>query len=550
MYFIDDTNYKIELLNKILTNQFKYNTIQKGGEHKKKWEQLKHNGILFPAEYKPHKKPLKYGESLVELTPLQEEYAMMYAKFIETDYIKNKTFNKNFWLDWKKILGKEHKIQNLEDCDFREYNNILKEIKELNKEKEKFDDSKFKIAYLNGIEQPVGNYRMEPPAIFLGRGDNPKIGKVKTRIYPEDVTLNIGKNEEIPIPMTTEGEYVGHKWGKIIHDKYVEWLASWIDTITGKNKYVGFGASSHLKASNDAKKFDKARKLKRKIKGINKQNQENMKNDTDIKLKQISTALYFIDKLALRIGNEKGDDEADTVGVTSLRLEHIKLNDNILTLDFLGKDSVRYYNKIKVDTQVKKNIEEFMKNKKPEDQLFDQIGSTDVNNYLQGFMQNLTAKVYRTYNASHLFQHEINKIKQKYKDKEKEKYVKEILDEYCKANAKVAKFLNHQKNISKGHKEQIKKINELIKNQEEKLKGATEKNAKKIKENIKKLKDKLKFKNEMKNISLGTSKANYIDPRITVSFMKYFNIPIDKLFTKALQKKFEWAFDVDETYNF
>ena len=30
----------------------------------------------------------------------------------------------------------------------------------------------------------------------------------------------------------------------------------------------------------------------------------------------------------LRVGNEKGKDEADTVGVSSLRVEHIDLLDN------------------------------------------------------------------------------------------------------------------------------------------------------------------------------------------------------------------------------
>ena len=31
---------------------------------------------------------------------------MMYAKYIDTEYIENRTFNKNFWNDWKKNLEK------------------------------------------------------------------------------------------------------------------------------------------------------------------------------------------------------------------------------------------------------------------------------------------------------------------------------------------------------------------------------------------------------------------------------------------------------------
>jgi DNA topoisomerase IB len=39
-----------------------------------------------------------------------------------------------------------------------------------------------------------------------------------------------------------------------------------------------------------------------------------LKDPKDKKDKQLATACYLIDKLALRVGNEKGEDEADTVG--------------------------------------------------------------------------------------------------------------------------------------------------------------------------------------------------------------------------------------------
>jgi DNA topoisomerase-1 len=42
--------------------------------------------------------------------------------------------------------------------------------------------------------------------------------------------------------------------------------------------------------------------------------------------RQLATALYLIDKLALRAGGEKDtDEEADTVGCCNLRVEHISL---------------------------------------------------------------------------------------------------------------------------------------------------------------------------------------------------------------------------------
>ena len=69
---------------------------------------------------------------------------------------------------------------------------------------------------------------------------------------------------------------------------------------------------------------------------------------------------YLIDKLALRVGNEKGEDEADTVGCCSLRVEHIAFEeDNKITLDFLGKDSIRFHNTVMLEPIVYKNLQKF-----------------------------------------------------------------------------------------------------------------------------------------------------------------------------------------------
>lgn len=90
--------------------------------------------------------------------------------------------------------------------------------------------------------------------------------------------------------------------------------------------------------------------------------------------RQRATAMYFIDKLALRAGNEKGEDEADTVGCCSLRCEHVTLEaPDFLIFDFLGKDSIRYYNRVSVDPQVFKNIKLFKDNKEDSDNLFDRV---------------------------------------------------------------------------------------------------------------------------------------------------------------------------------
>lgn len=74
-------------------------------------------------------------------------------------------------------------------------------------------------------------------------------------------------------------------------------------------------------------------------------------DSNDSTFNQLGVCTYLIDKLALRVGNEKGDDEADTVGCCSLRVEHIQFDEkekNSITFDFLGKDSMRYFNTVEV----------------------------------------------------------------------------------------------------------------------------------------------------------------------------------------------------------
>lgn len=530
---------------------------QEGGSLKKKWTTLSHNGVVFPPEYKKHSIPVVYEGIDINLETDQEELATLYAKYIETDYIKNRVFNNNFWRDWKLLLGKDHIIQSLDKCDFRkiydyliEQKEIKKEEKTKNKKQNKEDEEKYKYAIVDGKKQPVGNFRIEPPGIFIGRGCNPKLGLVKRRILPEDISINIGSEAKIPNPLQ------GHEWKEVISDQYVEWLASWKDDITGKMKYVWLGAHSDLKAKSDIQKFDLARKLKRKIKRIREVNEENLDNNDPV-LRQIATAMVFIDNFSLRVGNEKSEDEADTVGVTSLRVEHIKLEpNNKITLDFLGKDSVRYNRTLTVIPYVYKNIGEFIKGKTDTDNIFELINSNDINKYLQSFMKNLTAKVFRTYNASSLFQKELKKISNKYDNYQEDDKVNILLDEFNKANAKVALLCNHQKNINKSQNKQLERINQQIKKARLELRRAknssrvSQEKIVKVQDKIKKLISKKELKIQLKNVSLGTSKINYIDPRITVSFMMKHNLPVDKIFSATLQEKFKWAFEVDPDFRF
>ena len=83
--------------------------------------------------------------------------------------------------------------------------------------------------------------------------------------------------------------------------------------------------SSKLKGEKDMQKYEKARMLKSRIDKIRSDYVTDFKSK-EMRIRQRSVALYFIDKLALRAGNEKDEDQADTVGCCSLRVEHITLH--------------------------------------------------------------------------------------------------------------------------------------------------------------------------------------------------------------------------------
>ena len=234
------------------SKHWKFNKMIGGG--KSQWSVLKHNGPMFPPDYQPHKIPIIINNKKIILPKQAEEYATMFARFIDTDYIENNIFKNNFWNEFKSVLPSEIKVDSLENIDFSPIQKHLieeknkkalmtKSEKELAKNIQIELDEPYKYCIIDGVQQQVGNFKIEPPGIFLGRGTHPKIGMIKKRIMPEDVTINLSKDSKIPVPNIS-----GHSWGKIINDQSVIWLASWKEEITGKNKYVFTSLDSFFKS--------------------------------------------------------------------------------------------------------------------------------------------------------------------------------------------------------------------------------------------------------------------------------------------------------------
>ncbi|XP_076909463.1 DNA topoisomerase 1 alpha-like [Bidens hawaiensis] len=577
---LNQTNKKSKKVVKKSNSKYsKPSEVPPGSGEGEKWNSLVHNGVIFPPAYKPHGVKMHYKGKPVDLTPEQEEVATMFAVMLDTDYMTKPKFKENFWGDWRKILGKNHVIQNLDDCDFKpiyEWHQSEKEKKKqmtteekmaLKEEKMKLEE-KYMWAVVDGVKEKIGNFRVEPPGLFRGRGEHPKMGKLKRRIYPSDITINIGKDAPIP-----ECLIAGESWKEIRHDNTVTWLAYWNDPINIKEfKYVFLAASSNLKGLSDMKKYEKARDLKHCIQRIRNTYTKDFGNK-DVTKRQIAVATYLIDKLALRAGNEKDDDEADTVGCCTLKVENVEPSPpNILKFDFLGKDSIRYQNEVEVELPVFKAIQQFRTGKKGSDDLFDKLDTNKLNAHLKGLMDGLTAKVFRTYNASITLDDMLNR-------ETKARDVAENIVVYQHANKEVAIICNHQRSVSKSHSAQMTRLNEKIDELKDVIKEletdlarakkgkpplqasdgkqkrnlnpeALEKKIAQTKAKIEKMERDKETKEDLKTVALGTSKINYLDPRITVAWCKRQDVPIEKIFNKSLLAKFVWAMDVDFDFRF
>lgn len=77
-----------------------------------------------------------------------------------------------------------------------------------------------------------------------------------------------------------------------------------------------------------------------------------------------------------------------------------------------------------------------------------------------------------------------------------------------------------------------------------------ERQIEKKREALRKLELNAKVKEDLKTVALGTSKINYLDPRITVAWCKLHEVPIEKIFNKSLLSKFHWSMDIEPEWRF
>lgn len=442
-------------------------------------ESMHHNGVMVPPEYEPQGLSVKIKGELRALKPREEERIVAWAKKIGTPYVEDPVFAENFHNDLSQLMGEKILPG---DIDYSKIYASVIEEREIKKalpreEKKKLAEGrkvireankeKYGYAIIDGDRCELGNYMVEPSSIFMGRGQHPFRGKWKEGPRHSDVILNHSK--DVPLP---EGN-----WLRVYWDPDSIWVAKWKDKLTGKMKYVWPHDSSPVKQKAEIAKFNKAIELRKNLSKINRHIKQNMIHE-DLKRRKTATVCYLINDLKFRVGDEKDEDEeADTVGASSLRAEHICINDNgSVTFDFLGKDSIRLLLTAELDDQATANLKEFMEASNG-GTLFSEVNSSVVSEFLDEVMEGITAKVFRTCHATQAVESKLKEIE----------VPRDAPDYYKKhvatiANLEAAMACNHKKAISASWAASLDRQRERLKTRKQRAKENTRKYKQRIKD--------------------------------------------------------------------
>jgi DNA topoisomerase-1 len=536
-----------------------------------KMNQLMHNGIYI-SKLK-HKQGLKVyvRDEPFKLTALQEQMAIAWVKKLETSYAEDTVFIHNFFEDFTKTFDIDPNID-YREFDFSEIITYLQEekhkkeslsreeVKRLREERKKNRENlreRFGYASVDGERIPITNYVAEPSSIFVGRGNHPLRGRWKEGPRQSDITLNLSPNAPRP-----DGE-----WKETVWQPNVLWIAKWNDKLRGKEKYVWLSDTYIVKQEREIRKFDKAYELEKNIKPLRKHIVKNLISKVD-KRRKIATVCYLIDKLCLRVGDEKEQDELNTVGATTLEPKHITFSEkNKVSFDFLGKDAVRWQKTVVLHPLVISNLKEFMESSSST--IFYGVRSDNVSQFLDEVAPGTSAKVFRTYHAT-------NSVKKQLKENvtinEKADFIKKYVA--TMANLQAAKVCNHKRKLPKRWQSSLEKkqerlnklqarnrssVNKLkleIKNykakKEKQLQSSLEKKQERLnklqarnRNSIDKLKHQISAYKLTKDYNLRTSLKSYIDPRVYYTWCKKVDFDWKKYYPKALQEKFIWVEQMD-----
>jgi len=395
---------------------------------------------------------------------------MAFAAKKDTEYVRDPVFVANFLHDVSAEMGVTPPLE-LDEVEWAPLHEIVeeerrardglsaeakKEAARARKEAREALKARYGYAIVNGRRVELGNYMVEPSGIFMGRGQHPLRGRWKEGARQSDVTLNHSEPDQV------QGD-----WAEVVWQPESLWVARWKDRLSGKQKYIWLSDTAPVKQEREQSKFDKARRLEAELDRVRARIAGDLRDERPVR-RRIATACYLIDALCLRVGDEKDPDEADTVGATTLRPEHVAVHDDEGTVEFhfLGKDSVEWHRIVPLPDDVRANLRELIAQARPSQgadttagrdlpQIFPDVSSRTVNGYLSSIVPGLSAKVFRTHHATAVVEHSLAESRVRAQDPEYQKWRAASL-----ANIEAARLCNHNKKESGDWERAAQRYNE------------------------------------------------------------------------------------------
>jgi DNA topoisomerase-1 len=501
-------------------------------------KQLIHNGVIVP-KYEPRGFHLGFKGQTISLDPIQEEMALAWVRKLGTQYVNDSIFVQNFFEDFCNSMGLDGSKCKPGDFDFTdiiqsvEAEKAMKlamareEKKRIAYERKTMREAKreeYGYAIVDGQKIELGNYTVEPASIFMGRGKHPLRGRWKRGAKKGDITLNLSPDAPAPC-----GEWKGRVW-----EPDCLWVARWNDPLRGREKYIWFSDSSFVKQKREIEKFNKAKELAKYLKIIRAHIEENLDSSNSLR-RRIATVWYLIDALKFRVGDEKDEDEADTVGATTLRPEHVQFIDSGVVFHFLGKDSVEWNIKAQLPNAVVRNLKEFIGS--ANSSIFTGVNSSNAKAFLEEVAQGFTPKVFRTYHASKAVENVLSQSRVKADDPT---HVKKY--EATIANLEAAIECNHKRTLPNNWEQSLNSLEERLRLLQAKLDtGKSDKQRTKQRERVRELRMRIQLRKKTRDYNLNTSLKSYIDPRIYYGWGKKVDFDWRNYYSKNLQKKFTWV---------
>lgn len=122
--------------------------------------------------------------------------------------------------------------------------------------------------------------------------------------------------------------------------------------------------------------------------------------------------------------------------------------------------------------QVYRCLKSFCSGKSADEQVFETLDPSTLNKHLSSLMEGLTAKVFRTFNASITLEKELPSLESLEGLSLQDKVLR-----YNAANRQVAILCNHQKTVSKATETMFETLNEkleILKRQQDEMKGSVQ----------------------------------------------------------------------------